>query len=388
MRSLARAFKNSRLARKYFIIVGGIVVSFAVLSGAGLLAYMKVSANPRNPFESAEMPDQTPPLGQPAVAEASAAPSPAESSAISAGEQSAPPSQRPSASEAVSPSPSPSPTEKPVNKTTFLIAGEDNVATLTDVMLVVCLNRDTGEINVLSMPRDTRVTLSDGIMTTMRSLGLHPPSSGVCKLNAVRSYGGAKYGMQLLEQEIYEIIGVKIDYYAEVKLSAFRSIVDTLGGVDVTIPKGGLYYSDPEQNLLIAIPGGPQHLDGNMAEGLVRYRATYPGGDIDRIKVQQEFMKQLFSQVLQKNNLLKNAPSLLKTIIEDVKTNFGITEIPGMIPVISRFNADGISFYTLPGAPKYIGEASYWIADPSQFPDIVDKAFFLGNSLDNEGQQP
>jgi len=357
MRNLAHAFSDPRLVRKFFLLVGAIVVSFMLVATTGVLAFLRARADTGNPFPG---PDTPPPnTAAPAV--------------VPPAEQTDAP--RVTGGETAQGTEAPAETPAPVNTTTFLIVGEHNVSPITDVIFVACLNRDTGELNILSIPRDTRIELPTDTIQTMRGLGLHPPASGVLKINAINSYGGQKYGIQLLEQEIYDLIGVRVDYYADIDLAGFRKIVDDIGGVDMTIPKGGFYYSDPGQNLYIAIPAGPQHLDGKMAEGVVRFR-EFPNGDIGRIETQHEFMRQFFAQLLQKDVLIKNAVNFITTIIGYVKTDFGLTDIPGFMPVLGKLDAGGVSFYTLPGEGRYIGDVSYYIPDYSQFQDTVGKLLF------------
>ena len=57
-------------------------------------------------------------------------------------------------------------------------------------------------------------------------------------------------------------------------------------------------YEDATQNLYIHLQKGMQHLDGEQAMGLVRFRKGYASQDIQRTKVQQEFLKALAKQCL------------------------------------------------------------------------------------------
>jgi LCP family protein required for cell wall assembly len=219
----------------------------------------------------------------------------------------------------------------------------------------------------------------------MRENGLRPPANGVMKINALRSYSRT-YGAAYLKEQLSEMLGISIQYYVEIELPAFRKIVDTVGPIEMEIPRGGLYYDDPAQNLHIAIPGGLQKLDGEMAEGVVRYR-RYPNGDTDRIAVQHEFMKQFFRQATRKENLMRDPLAIVNVLINYVKTDIGI-DIAKYVPYVTRIPEDGINFYTMPGEGAYVGALSYFLPDPGKLPDVINRVFYNAGSGDGITEKP
>jgi LCP family protein required for cell wall assembly len=269
----------------------------------------------------------------------------------------------------------------PPLKTNVLLLGVDAGEALTDVMIICCFDRDTGKVSLVSIPRDTYVKLSKDLVSEMQRDGHHPPSSGVMKANAAHSWGGedgSKYTAKMAE----ETLGIKIDYYVLVNTSALRSIVDATGGVWMEIPEGGFYYSDPYQDLRIAVPAGLQRLDGEMAEGVVRFRDTYREGDIQRIRVQHEFMKEFFKQTLSKSNIMKNFFSYANTIIKYVETDFPITDLPKYLKYVSKLDPDNIETHTLPGfAPK---DSPYYYLDEAATKTLVDEIFYSTDAVDEE----
>jgi len=260
--------------------------------------------------------------------------------------------------------------------TTFMILGLDEVANLPDVIIVGVFNHETQDISLISVPRDTRVELSGATVREMQALGGFPPSSGVTRINAVHTHGRAQ-GPRFVQQELESLLGFKIDYSVVMSLAAFRAIVDAVGGVTMDIPRA-LFYDPYDQSLVINIPAGRQHLDGRMAEGLVRYRATYGRGDMQRIDVQHEFMRQLFSQVLQRENIMGNAFEYARIVIEYVNTDFGVLDIPQYLRYITRISADNLSTYTLPGTP-----ARFFNHDPLETRMLVAGIFWEGERDDD-----
>ncbi|GHU77574.1 transcriptional regulator [Clostridia bacterium] len=276
------------------------------------------------------------------------------------------------------------------DKTNFLIVGTDQNQLLTDVILVGSFDKNANTFTLLSVPRDTYTKMSAEDISTLRAVGRHVPESGIMKINAVHSYAGKDNGILYTKKQIETLLGVSIDYYAELNLAAFRNIVDAVGGIDMEVPKGGLYYDDPYQTppLHIAVPGGMQHLDGKLAEGVVRYRHTYPRGDVQRIEVQQVFLKEFFSQVFNKDTIMNNAPTLISTMITYTKTNFPVTDVPKYIKYLKNIKADNIITETLPGDQKTINGASYYILDDAGVKEMVNDIFYTSKTAEPEEELP
>jgi len=253
--------------------------------------------------------------------------------------------------------------------TTFLIAGiDDNL--LTDVLIVGCFNARTEVFDLISIPRDTFTTLSEGDIKILAEAGRKVPAGGAMKMNAVYAHAGKDLGIYYLESQAEKITGIKIDYYMLVDLAGFRNVVDAVDGIYMDVRPQGLYYHDPEQDLLIDIKGGYQLLDGEAAEGLIRYREDYARADIDRIDVQHAFMKEFFVQVLNKETLIKNAYDIVTTLLNYTRTNFKARDIPKYLRFVKDFNAESINFYTLPGEPVYENE-SYYMHDMDKTKELV-----------------
>lgn len=270
----------------------------------------------------------------------------------------------------------------PARKTNFLIAGvDDETALLTDTLMVGCFDRETKKIDLISIPRDTYTTLPKSMVQDMQQAGCRPPSSGIMKINAVNSYGGQEHGKKFLREYLELMLGIHIDYYVIVDTKAFRKIVEDVGGVEMEIPAGGLHYYDPTQNLRINVPGGLVHLNGEQAEGVVRYRATYREGDLQRVQVQHEFLKQMFAQVLNRENIINNAPSLLNTFISYVKTDFSVADAPKYLRYVTSLKAENLSTHTLPGEARYVkasngDDISYFFQDEVAVKELIDSIFF------------
>jgi len=206
----------------------------------------------------------------------------------------------------------------------------------------------------LSIPRDTRVNI---------------PGVGVEKINAAMAFGGP----DLAVKTVKNLLGIPIHKYVVVNYKGFKEIVDALGGVEINI-KEPMKYNDNAGNLHINLQPGLQVLDGDKAEQFVRYR-HYPGGDIDRVKAQQEFIEAVGKTILKPSTLLK-LPKIINTVQENVETDIEPLEIASLANFARQVGTGNIQTFMLPGEGKYISGVSYFIPSQSQMNDMVDRIFF------------
>lgn len=206
-----------------------------------------------------------------------------------------------------------------------LMIGFDQSDKLTDVMMVGHIDTTQNAIKVISIPRDFFIDFSK---EPFRSIKKANPKIkiGHCKLNEIYfNMGATKDGLDALKSVIEEITGLEIDYMATINVNGFKEVVDIVGGVEFDVPER-MYKMDPYQDppLKIDLHPGVQLLDGEKAQGLVRFRG-YKLGDLQRIKVQQDFVKALFQKVASSNS--DQMIQLVKQIFSMFEADFGIIEI-------------------------------------------------------------
>lgn len=249
--------------------------------------------------------------------------------------------------------------EKGTGKANFLLVGVDKEANLTDTIMVACYDFDNDEINIVSVPRDTRMYIG----------------SRYQKINSAYaiSKNGKKNGINGTIEAVTRLTQIPINYYVEFSLTAFRDTIDALGGVYYDVPQN-MNYDDPVQDLHIHLKKGYQLLDGDKAEQLVRFR-SYPMGDIDRVKVQQGFLKALSEQKLNLG-IIEKVPELYKTVGANIKTNLDTKDVIKYAANLKDLTADKINLYGLPGTPNSEDYgASYWIADIPAVKEMVETVF-------------
>lgn len=251
------------------------------------------------------------------------------------------------------------PVDKASGKINVLLLGVDMAGLRTDTIIVASYDLDENKINMLSVPRDTRMYIG----------------SRYQKINAAHALsqkGGIK-GPQGSIEAVTRLTGIPINYYIEFNFSTFRDVVDALGGVDFYVPRD-MNYEDPVQDLYIHLKEGQQHLDGDKAEQLVRFR-RYPEGDIARVRMQQSFLQAVAEQKLN-TSIIEKIPDLYKTFKEDIKTNFTLVDIMKYLPNVKELSSDSITMFQLPGNYNDTDYgASYWICNMTEMKKLVSENF-------------
>lgn len=234
-----------------------------------------------------------------------------------------------------------------------MLMGLDKGGTRTDVMILGQLNFADEKINMLQIPRDTYVKNN---------------GRGDKKINSGYGYKKEK----TVFKEVEQITGIKVDKYVIVNTSSFRDLIDTIGGVDFEVPQD-MNYDDPVQDLHIHLKKGWQHLDGDKAEQLVRFR-SYPEGDIARMRVQSDFIQATIDELFSAANVLK-INDLIKDISAMVDTNLSLNEMLSYAPHILSIERSKIQTHQLAGEARYIGGGSYVVPDYEGNARIRDEHF-------------
>ena len=169
--------------------------------------------------------------------------------------------------------------------------------TRTDTMMVVQVDPGTGGIRLLSIPRDLLVEVAPGKKD---------------RINTAYEHGGARNAVQVVES----FAGIPIDHYAVVNFKGFKDVVNAMGGVKLNVEKGfpAKWH----------MPPGIQTLNGNKALFYARYRGT-PGGDLDRIRHQQQMVAALRSQLLKWSTIPK-LPKMVGLLEKSVQTDMGASD--------------------------------------------------------------
>lgn len=271
---------------------------------------------------------------------------------------------------------------------TLLLVGSDVSQANTDTILVARFNTNAHEVNVMSIPRDLYINNGWNIR----------------KVNAVYSgtINSGGVGIDGLKKTLKSILGFDIDCYAVVNLNVFMQVIDLLGGVDFEVPCD-MHYEDPNQSLYIHLNAGYQHLNGEQAMGVCRFRSGYVTGDAGRIETQQKFMRACVSQFITLGNI-PNISKIVELLSENLDTNLSAANIAFFIRQGLACSAEDIHFETMPTVPMMAGGLWYCFADLNAWIDAVNTrlnpyetpiesymlnlAYYIGEGVGIGGTQP
>ena len=131
----------------------------------------------------------------------------------------------------------------------------------SDTMLLLHISKSRDRAYLISLPRDSLVTIPEHVSSRDNKTVVGPASG---KLNWAFAYGGAP----LLIRTIEGATNLKIDHYIEISFAGFAGMVDALGGVEVCTK---VDIDDPKSHLVL--PAGVHTLDG--IEALKQYQFAY-----------------------------------------------------------------------------------------------------------------
>lgn len=245
--------------------------------------------------------------------------------------------------------------ERKAGCATILIAGTDEGGYRTDTMMLFSVNRATGKMSLVSIPRDTLIYCE----------------YSVPKINSAYGWAsGGEAGMEQLLMRVEEIIGFRPDGYVLVDLSVFEKLVDTMGGVTFNVPVD-MHYEDPSQGLSINLSAGEQHLDGAQAMQVVRFRSGYATQDLGRVETQRAFLSAALKQWTSFKGLI-HLPTAFKLVLSASKTDLTARELVWLCESAVLCSRGEIDTRTLPGEASYIAGGSYYVLDAAGVCETVN----------------
>lgn len=204
----------------------------------------------------------------------------------------------------------------------------------TDTIILASIDPEAPEVRLLSIPRD---------------LWVYIPGWGFNKINTAYVHGelsrypGGGYG--LLQDTLRYNLGIPVHGYALVDFDGMRTIIDTLGGVDVTV-RCPLYdvFPDPDNPAItgtLSLPApGRYHLDGKQA--LWYMRSRYSTGDFDRSRRQQQVLEGMLDR-LKEGGWLLRIPALWSGLRQTVRTDLGLDEVIWLASIGLRLDRSRIA---------------------------------------------
>ena len=252
----------------------------------------------------------------------------------------------------------------------FLVVGKDVVALNTDVMMIVNLNLDKNSMAIMQLPRDTFVMIDNSYHKLNAVYGMYYNNSSE-KTDSGRIHDG----MKGLASVLSDSFAINIDFYANLNLDAFGTIVDTIGGVDMYVPFRMKYddiYQDPP--LHIDLYEGQQTLNGDQAQQFVRFRSDYRYGDTSRQNAQKLFMT-AFMETFAREISITNVGPIMTTILSNLTHSLEFNETVYFVKEAMGFDFSNITMLSAPNTPLTVYGGSYVILHRAAMYDVINEHF-------------
>ncbi|KRE75562.1 LCP family protein [Paenibacillus sp. Soil750] len=257
---------------------------------------------------------------------------------------------------------------KPIKSFNVLLLGTDargDENARSDVVIVMHIIPSTRKINMISIPRDSRVYI-EGV--------------GYTKINHAHILGemrgGNEEGTKEALQTVSNFLDVPINYYMKTNFKGFEDFIDTIGGVNVEV-ENDIYLLHSG----VTLPQGKQHIDGKLALSLARERYAFANGDFDRQSEQTQLLKTVATEILRPEHIGEIAGLLSKVKKDMVDTNFQDNDIISLAWLFKGMTADDFTTKQVPGQSGYEmdplvhSRLYYWIPDMVKVKEISATLF-------------
>ena len=207
---------------------------------------------------------------------------------------------------------------------------------LTDVMRAVRVDFRAQRVTTLEFPRDLWVTIPgiEGNLKTDHQ-----------KLNTAYAYGSPEYGPGLLARTLDLNFGLNVDHYMVANMTLFAEVVDALGGLEVTIPPGGIdgrTSTDPSERLVF--PQGPQHLNGAQALTLARMRNVSVFARTEN----QNMVMCAFRKKIESPETILRLPAIINSFMDNIQTDLTPEQISQLACLATQMPRSNIFFTSFP----------------------------------------
>lgn len=204
----------------------------------------------------------------------------------------------------------------------------------SDSMIVLSINKNTEQMNMISLMRDIYVQI---------------PGYSDNKLNAAYQFGG----FELLDQTIESNFGINVDYNVEVDFSGFKNIIDTVGGVDVTLRQEEVDHFLIKHPKWTNLHEGMCHLNGKQALAYARLRKV-GNSDFERTERQRTIIQATYAKMRTENwtNLL----NVYDACAESIFTDMNPTQMMSIAFSAYNMGLDHINSYRVPANDTFTDE--------------------------------
>ncbi|NEB03328.1 LCP family protein [Streptomyces sp. SID13726] len=241
-----------------------------------------------------------------------------------------------------------------------------------DTNILLHVSKDRTNATALSIPRDLIVDVPD--CDTKQEDGTSKVVAGTedVRFNTSLGQDGRDAGCTM--RTVEAATGIKPDHFVMADFNAVKTLTSAVGGVEVCVEKA----VDDKQSKL-KLPAGKSTVEGEQALAFVRTRHAFGNqGDLDRIKVQQQFLGSLMRQMTSGDTL--TSPTKLLKLAEAATNALTVDSAIGKVGTLKdialelkKVPTKNISFMTIPVVdnPAETVKATV-VVDQTRAPEIFD----------------
>lgn len=185
------------------------------------------------------------------------------------------------------------------------VYGSINNNSRSDVNIIATVNPKTKSILLTAVPRDYYLPM---------------PCQGGARDKLTHS---GIFGVDCTMQTLANAFNVDIEHYARVNFSSFVQVIDTLGGVTVTV-------DEPFSANGYSFPAGPNDMNGEKALVFVRDRYHQSGGDRDRGKNQMKVIAAVIDKAVSPA-IVTNYMGILNSLEGSFQTSLSSKQITSLV---------------------------------------------------------
>lgn len=207
---------------------------------------------------------------------------------------------------------------------------------LTDMMRAVRVDFLAQRVTTLEFPRDLWVKIP-GIEQNLQT--------DRQKLNTAYAYGSPDQGPSLLARTLDLNFGLNVDHYIVANMNVFMDVVDALGGLDVTIPAGGIDgRTSTDRSARLVFPEGPQHLTGEQALTLARMRK----GSVFQRAEHQNLVTCALRKKIESPEMILRLPAIINSSMVNIQTDLTPEQISQLACLGTQMPRSNILFASFP----------------------------------------
>ncbi|RRR75883.1 MAG: LytR family transcriptional regulator [Candidatus Viridilinea halotolerans] len=211
--------------------------------------------------------------------------------------------------------------------------------TRTDALVLVRIDRDRGQVSMLSIPRD---------------LWVNYPTGGAGRVNAAYPLGETRFGpgggAALAKSTIGRLLGIEVDYFMLINFQGFETLIDELGGIRVDVPSeiyDPAYPTEDYGTIEVRFAPGSQMLDAERA--LIYVRTRHADSDFGRNQRQQQVLMAIFDRIRERGLLtqLTSLDNYTRSMRGYVQTDLSRNHMLELAGFARNFNGENILRYAI-----------------------------------------